>query len=241
MLPSSRTSCGGFTYLAALFIIMIMGIMLGMVGQSWTALMKREKEEELLFRGNQILNAIATYYTATKNGAGLPRGRVHALSDLKDLLKDKGELTTTRYISQIYIDPITGKDWNVITGPVKIGNVTFPKGVIGVASTSDAEPLRQKNFADHFGIPKNSTDPVKKILKTTYDTFDDKKKYSEWQFVYGQAAATPTTPGTLNTTPTPLTPFPGQPSTGSGTGQTPPVRQPEQDSTIWNRRNSSGW
>ena len=34
----------GFTYLMALMIIMVMGIMLGMVGQSWKTIMQRERE-----------------------------------------------------------------------------------------------------------------------------------------------------------------------------------------------------
>ena len=40
----------GFTYIAALMIVVVMGIMLGAAGQSWTMIMKREKEAELIFR-----------------------------------------------------------------------------------------------------------------------------------------------------------------------------------------------
>ncbi|GAM10518.1 hypothetical protein OR1_02807 [Geobacter sp. OR-1] len=157
---SSRKYCGGFTYLAALFMIMIMGIMLGMVGQSWSALMKREREEELFFRGSQIKDAITSWYT--------PRSGQHAatpLRELKDLLKDPRSLTTIRYLRQIYTDPVTGKEWEVISGPVK--GKPFV-GVIGVKSKSDAAPLKQAGFPEE------------------YITFEGKTKYSEWEFVYGQ-------------------------------------------------------
>lgn len=152
----SRKCCGGFTYLAALFMIVIMGIMLGMVGQSWTALMKREREEELFFRGSQIKDAITRW--------NKPRPGQHVatpLGDLKDLLKDPRSLTTIRYLRQIYTDPVTGDDWNIIKDPVK--------GIIGVASKSDGTPLKQAGFTDDFR------------------TFEGKTKYSEWLFVYGQA------------------------------------------------------
>ena len=35
MPDESRKRCGGFTYLAVLILIIIMGIMLGVIGQSW--------------------------------------------------------------------------------------------------------------------------------------------------------------------------------------------------------------
>lgn len=165
----SRKDCGGFTYLAALFMIMIMGIMLGMVGQSWTALMKREREEELFFRGSQIKDAITRYYDDPKNGSGGIRHPSTGLRELKDLLKDPRELTTTRWLRQLYTDPVTGKDWEVITGPVKdsSGKSKPFTGVIGVKSKSEEAPLKQSGFSED------------------YKAFEGKTKYSEWQFVYG--------------------------------------------------------
>ena len=35
-----------------------MGIMLGMMGETWSMIMRRDREEELLFRGKQIKDAI---------------------------------------------------------------------------------------------------------------------------------------------------------------------------------------
>lgn len=175
MADLSRQRCGGFTYLAALIIIVIMGIMLGMMGQTWTTIMKREREEELLFRGMQIRNAIERWQT--------PRAGqtvVTPLKDLKDLVKDPRSLSTVRYLRQDpnkdFLDPITGKEWVVIKDPVK--------GIIGVASSSEETPLRQKGFADKFAVPDSDTK-----LKAMFDAFEGKTKYSDWLFVYGQAQA----------------------------------------------------
>jgi type II secretory pathway pseudopilin PulG len=157
---------GGFTYLAALFMVVVMGIMLGMIGQSWSAIMKREREEELLFRGTQIKNAIDNWY---KKAQG--RHALTSLKELKDLLKDPRSLQTIRYLRQLYTDPLTGEEWKVINGPVKGEAFT---GIVGVHSTSDAEPLKQAGFPDE------------------YKHFEGKKKYSEWAFLSEKAAQQPT-------------------------------------------------
>jgi len=143
----------GFTYIAALVVVVIMGIMLGAVGQSWTMIMKREREEELFFRAGQIRDAITRW--------NKPRTGQHVatpLKDLKDLLKDPRSMAKVRYLRRLYLDPITGKEWKVIQDPTR--------GIIGVASTSDEEPLRKGGFPEE------------------YADFEGKTKYSEWQFVY---------------------------------------------------------
>lgn len=125
----------GFTYLLALMMVMVMGIMLGAAGQSWKTVMHREREEELLFRGTQIRNAIARWYA--------PRGTEQAatpLRDLRDLLSDPRSATPVRYLRRLYPDPVTGKEWTVISDP--------NQGIIGVASTSPLAPLKVDNFPD---------------------------------------------------------------------------------------------
>lgn len=183
MPAKARKQCGGFTYLAVLILIIIMGIMLGAAGQQWSAYMKREREEELLFRGKQIVDAIYRWYNP---GQGMQA--VVGLKDLKDLLKDPRSLSTVRHLRRLYTDPMTGEEWKVITGPVK-GTAII--GIIGVASKSDAKPLRQKNIADLFALHR---DPPKSISTTggyvqdmtnMFKSFEGKQKYSEWQFVYG--------------------------------------------------------
>lgn len=125
----------GFTYLAAVIMVIIMGISLGAAGLSLRIIMKREREEELLFRGSQIRDAITRWYA--------PRAGEHIatpLRDLKDLLKDPRTAQTVRHLRRLYTDPITNGDWALVNDPTK--------GIQGVASTSQETPLKRDGFPD---------------------------------------------------------------------------------------------
>lgn len=165
----------GFTYILALTIVMIMGIMLGLVGQSWKTIIQREKEKELLFRGSQIKEAIENWNNPKYTAPGIPPRNRHPVMDLKDLLQDPYSLSKMRFLPhtyaaevddrnqkcapncaklKIYQDPMTGKEWTIIRGsigqdgqpiPAPPGNVS--SGIIGVASKSDETPFRT-NFKD---------------------------------------------------------------------------------------------
>jgi len=126
----------GFTFLAALMIVVIMGLMLGLTAQPWKTVMKREREKELLFRGTQIRNAIAAWNA---------RQVTTPLNDLDDLLLDPRDLQKKKYLRQHYKDPMTGKEWTIIK------DVKGAKGIIGVASTSNDAPLKN-SFAEYSGL-----------------------------------------------------------------------------------------
>ena len=156
----------GFTFLAALMIVVIMGIMLDLTAQPWKTVMKREREQELLFRGLQIRSAIAawngTNTSGTQNTAATRNTATTPLNDLKDLLVDPRSLQKKKYLRQLFKDPMTGKEWTLIR------DKTGVKGIIGVASTSDDVPFKT-SFSEYSGL----------------DTFANKKKYSDWRFVFG--------------------------------------------------------
>jgi type II secretory pathway pseudopilin PulG len=170
-------SSAGFTYIAALVLVVILGIMLGAAGQSWTMVMKREKETELLFRGKQIVEAIALWHK-TPGSAAVVNPNAHPLNDLKDLLLDPGSVSKKRYLrkdpTKEWIDPITGKEWEVIRDNAR-------GGIIGVHSSSEETPLRQKGFLEMF----YPLDPTKdKFLINMLAGFEKKTKYKDWLFVW---------------------------------------------------------
>ena len=129
----SRNHQAGFTYLAILFIVAIMGIALAAAGSVWHVAQQREKERELLYIGNQYRQAITRYYERSPGGAKqFPK-------KLEYLLQDNRMVTTQRYLRKIYRDPMTNsKNWGIVEGP---GN-----SIMGVYSLSDELPLKQGNF-----------------------------------------------------------------------------------------------
>lgn len=155
-------SQAGFTYLMAMMVVVVMGIMLAKVGQSWQMIMQREKEEELLFRGCQIRDAINRWHKP----AGTGQQVATPLDDLKHLLQDPRTAGTVRHLRRLYNDPVTGKEWTLIRDPAR--------GIIGVCSSSEGKPIKQDNFPDEL------------------KSFVNRKKYSEWQFTYQATASSMT-------------------------------------------------
>lgn len=123
----------GFTYIALLIFIAIMGVGLAATGEVWHMTMKRDKEEELLFVGNQFRNAFTMYYYRTPGQMGR-----YPMS-LEELLKDPRYPATKRYLRKIYLDPITNStNWELIKGP--------NGEILGVHSASEDEPIKKSNF-----------------------------------------------------------------------------------------------
>jgi type II secretory pathway pseudopilin PulG len=125
---SMKRECG-FTYLALLLMIAVMGAVLGATAEVWHTAVQREKEKELLFVGDQFRSAIRSYYN---DHSRYPH-------NLEDLLKDPQQAATRRYLRKIYRDPITGKnEW---------GLERRPDGqIMGVYSLSAAQPIKVAGF-----------------------------------------------------------------------------------------------
>lgn len=180
MVSNPLRSTAGFTYIAALVLVIVMGIMLGVVGQTWTQIMKREREQELIYRGTQIVQAIRRWNYGGRRDSRQP---VMPLFELEHLLKDPRSFANVRHLRRLYKDPLTDKDWEVVKDPVR--------GIIGVHSSSEEAPLRQ---SFQTMAPLSADD---RYLEQMFKTFEGKKKYSEWEFAYrGEAVA----PGTTTTT-----------------------------------------
>ena len=120
----------GMIYPLLLIAILVMGVATMGAAELWSAQVKREKEEELLFRLNQFRQAILQYRAAHN---GYPR-------ELKDLLEDRSTFSIRRYLRRIYKDPITGKDdWQLTKVVDRAGVVS---GISDVKSRAEGKPLK---------------------------------------------------------------------------------------------------
>jgi type II secretory pathway pseudopilin PulG len=124
----------GFTYLGLMVMVLIMGVVLATAGVVWHFAMKREKEQELLFVGNQFRQAIKLYYE------NAPAQAQRYPAKLEDLLADPRYPSTRRYLRKIYADPITGTTtWGLVKGP--------NGEILGIRSLSKKEPVKKSNFS----------------------------------------------------------------------------------------------
>ena len=136
---------GGFTYLAILFFVAIVGLGLAAVGEVWYTASQRDKERDLLQAGRELRDAIGRYHTVASGGAA------RYPPSLADLLKDNRVPGVRRHLRRILIDPMTGKpDWGTLAAP--------GGGIAGVYSRSEDEPLKTANF----GLGEEGFDGAKK-------------------------------------------------------------------------------
>jgi len=122
----------GMVYLWALFLVFLLGLMLGKGLEVYSTLVKREKEADLLYIGNLYRQAIYSYYLSS------PGYQKKFPEKLTDLLKDPRYLTNRRYLRQLYRDPMTQQAFTEVMSP--------EGGIMGVSSSSTKNPIKQGGF-----------------------------------------------------------------------------------------------
>jgi type II secretory pathway pseudopilin PulG len=122
----------GFSYVWVLLTVAIMAAGLAAVAEVASTALRRDKEAELLFVGDQFAHAIALYRASSPGTPQYPQR-------LEDLLADNRVPNVRRHLRRVYADPMTGStDWGLVRGP--------GGGIVGVYSRSTARPLKTANF-----------------------------------------------------------------------------------------------
>ncbi|MBC7702027.1 type II secretion system protein [Aquabacterium sp.] len=129
------TRARGFTYLMLLWWMAVSSVLLAALGQSWAIEARRQREMELVFRGEQIKTALTAYQEATPTLPKVPPTR------LEDLLEDRRGPAIKRHLRKLWPDPITGSGW----GLVRQGDF-----IRGVYSQSDQQPLRAPDSVKRY-------------------------------------------------------------------------------------------
>jgi type II secretory pathway pseudopilin PulG len=137
-----------------LLAVAIAGIAMTAANHYWSTIIQRERETELLYRGNRIREAIGAYYENPPEGQSKQFPRA-----IGDLLKDSRFPQTRRHLRKWYPDPLPGTDdWVLIReagGRIK-----------GVHSAHAGRPLKSDNFPG------------------AYESFEAAESYADWKFVY---------------------------------------------------------
>lgn len=197
----------GFTYLALMFSIALIGLTLTAAAKPWKTVVQREREADLLAYGMEIQQAIGAYSARMKQGRVMP-GEVYPHS-LEDLTRQPNPL-----LRKLYVDPMTRSPFEVVRAPTG--------GIMGVRSRSVVKPIRQHEFpaaVRHFdGLPKyrdwifqhpNASGSTVPFLGVPA----------------GGQGAVPTSPGPVPTMPVQPSASVGQNLPGFQSGGTPPPEQ----------------
>lgn len=128
MLPAGKRH-SGFTYPVVLVAIVVLTVAADTASELVSAQVRRDMEEELLFRGMAYREAIRSYYAAVPGQPAYPRS-------IEDLLSDP-RFPLRRHLRQAYADP-AGGPWRLI--------LAEGGRIMGVASRSDRPPLRRAHL-----------------------------------------------------------------------------------------------
>src|SRR5262249_45288807 len=190
----------GYAMAALLVVLSVMAIMMTIAMPVWKHASRREKETELVFRGQQYVHAIGLYQR--KHGPGVLPPTVDALLN-------------EHYLRKKFKDPITNDDFQVlIQGQPTGGPGTSASGTAGTpgrpATTGRGTlgPLTSQPGAAPGGRGAGVIGVASKSSAESIRIYNGRTHYNEWAFIF-----TPTVqaPGGV----------PGAPGRGRGPGQGP--------------------
>jgi type II secretory pathway pseudopilin PulG len=223
----------GYAMAALLVALSVMGILASAAMPTWKQMSQREKEAELVFRGQQYARAIGLFQRRAGPGVNPPNLDV---------------LVQQKFLRKKYKDPITGDDFDLISPGTALAVPTAPGGASGAGrattpgagrttpgtamTTSPAASrggLSQPQYSVGRSAQPGGGAPIgfggnvaggivgvqSKSKAESIRIFNGRTHYNEWQFVYIPQTAQP---GGRGGPPQPGVPQPGLPPGGPQRG-----------------------
>ena len=162
----------GYSLVALMASVAIMMIMMAAAAPFWRYLMRNDAEEELLFRGGEIADAVARYQR--KNGNALP-------PSLEVLVKGK-------YLRRAYKDPMTKHGrWRFLRPGESLAPGAPLAGNLGTSTVTTTTTTTRPSAFSPSGQPIG---PFQGVASTSTEKslriFNGRTKYNEWMFLPGQ-------------------------------------------------------
>ncbi len=152
----------GYTLIILLFAITVLLIGLMVAVPVWQTQIQREREEELIFRGKQYVEAIRLFQV--KKPGSFP--------------KTMDELLEEKCIRRLYADPMTKNgEWNIIL-PSQRASAKQP-GSLQRVLVVPSSMLASVANAQIIGVVSASTQRSVKI-------YYEQESYDQWLFFFGQ-------------------------------------------------------
>jgi len=217
----------GYAMAALLVGMTVAAVLMSAAMPVWSHFAQREKEEELIWRGQQYARAIGLFQ----------RKYANTFPPTVDVLVEQ------KFLRKKYKDPITGEDFQAIPATGMPGGGVFaapgmpavPGGTAGAPGKSPTSPgVQQRTPARMTSVGTTVQGGigiqgvVSKSDKTSIKIYNGRTKYNEWAFVYMVSAQAPGAGGFPNQPNNPNQPNPfGSPGQRNpGMPNPPGVGQP---------------
>lgn len=193
-MEAARTGNRGYAMAALLVAMSVMAVLMGALLPAWTHMAKREKEEELIFRGRQYARAIGLFQRKYANTA----------PPTIDVLVEQ------RFLRKKYKDPITQDDFQPIYAnqPMQPGGgasqvAQRPGQAATTTVNTPAQPTLQSGFNNTgTGVQGGVIGVTSKSKDASIKIYNGRSRYNEWAFVWvqtsqrpGESVNAPTQPG----------------------------------------------
>jgi type II secretory pathway pseudopilin PulG len=166
--------------MAALLVAMaVMAVLMSAALPVWRHEAQREKEEELIFRGQQYIRALRLYQTRTPG----------AMPTTVDML------VTGHFLRKKYKDPITGDDFELIgaggvpgqTSPGQAGQPGrsgAPGGTTQGSPAGSSTPQQSSSFGSNNTVMGGIMGVRSKSKEESIRLYQGRNHYNEWAFLW---------------------------------------------------------
>ena len=167
---------GGYVLFGVLIGVTLMGIGVTAAVTLWSQVVQRDREAELLFRGEAVVRALERFQ----------EDRPGTLPETLD------ELVEGKYLRRAWLDPMTGRSFRILRAAPQAGNTGAATGAAGAgprptnpAGEEERRPAPAIRRAEEDAADSSSTG-ITGVVSTSdllsFRTYDGARRYNEWRF-----------------------------------------------------------
>ena len=177
---NSPRDSAGYVLFGVLVGITLLGVGLSAAVTLWSQVVQREREAELLFRGEAIVR-------------GLERFQQDRPGTLPETLD---ELVEGKYLRRAWMDPMTGRSFRILraenalasgaSGPGRPGSGPAPTNPAGEAEPRRAAGGAGREERGEAGAAAESATGITGVVSTSdllsFRAYEGARRYNEWRF-----------------------------------------------------------
>jgi len=170
---NSPGNSGGYVLFGVLIGVTLMGIGVTAAVTLWSQVVQRDREAELLFRGESVVRALERFQ----------EDRPGTLPETLD------ELVEGKYLRRAWLDPMTGRSFRILRAAPQAGNTGTAAGAgprpTNPAGEEERRPAPATRLTEE-GTADPSSTGITGVVSTSdllsFRTYDGARRYNEWRF-----------------------------------------------------------